>query len=114
MKVLVTGGTGVLGRELVSRLRAQADVRVLSRHPPRGPGLVQGDLETGEGLSAPLDGVDAIAHCASAADCASHRHVRRGSMRGGPCSRPRAILRSQLPDEHSGRSESGGWCGRRQ
>ena len=68
IKVLVTGGTGVLGRELVSRLRAQADVRVLSRHPPRGPGLVQGDLETGKGLSAALDGVDAIAHCASAAD----------------------------------------------
>ena len=68
MKALVTGGTGVLGRELVSRLRAHADVRVLSRQPPRGPGHVQGDLETGKGLSAALDGVDAIAHCASAAD----------------------------------------------
>jgi uncharacterized protein YbjT (DUF2867 family) len=68
MKVLVTGGTGVLGRELVSHLRERAEVRVLSRRAPRGPGFVQGDLETGTGLAAALDGVDAIAHCASAAD----------------------------------------------
>jgi uncharacterized protein YbjT (DUF2867 family) len=68
MKVLVTGGTGVLGRELVSRLRAQADVRVLSRRPPQRPGFLQGDLETGKGLAAAIDGVEAIAHCASAAD----------------------------------------------
>jgi uncharacterized protein YbjT (DUF2867 family) len=68
MNVLVTGGTGVLGRELVSRLWAQAEVRVLSRRPPQGPAFVQGDLEKGQGLAAALDGVDAIAHCASAAD----------------------------------------------
>jgi uncharacterized protein YbjT (DUF2867 family) len=68
MKLLVTGGTGVLGRELVTRLRGQADVRVLSRRPPQRSGFVRGDLETGEGLAAAVDGVDAIAHCASAAD----------------------------------------------
>jgi uncharacterized protein YbjT (DUF2867 family) len=68
MKVLVTGGTGVLGRELVSRLGARAEIRVLSRSPPRGSEFVQGDLETGEGLAAALDGVDVIAHCASASD----------------------------------------------
>jgi uncharacterized protein YbjT (DUF2867 family) len=68
MKVLVTGGTGVLGSELVGRLGARAEIRVLSRRPPRGPEFVQGDLETGQGLAAALDGVDAIAHCASAAD----------------------------------------------
>jgi uncharacterized protein YbjT (DUF2867 family) len=66
--LLVTGGTGVLGRELVTRLRGQADVRVLSRRLPREPGLVQGDLDTGEGLATAAEGVDAIAHCASAAD----------------------------------------------
>jgi uncharacterized protein YbjT (DUF2867 family) len=68
MKVLVTGGTGVFGRELVSQLGAQAEVRVLSRRPPRGSEFAQGDLETGEGLAAALAGVDVIAHCASAAD----------------------------------------------
>jgi uncharacterized protein YbjT (DUF2867 family) len=67
-RVLVTGGTGVLGRELVRRLRDQVEVRVLSRRPPPGPGFVQGDLETGEGVEAAVDGVDVIAHCASAAD----------------------------------------------
>jgi uncharacterized protein YbjT (DUF2867 family) len=67
-RVLVTGGTGVLGRELVRRLQDSAEVRVLSRRPPQGPGFVQGDLETGEGLAAAVDGVDVIAHCASAAD----------------------------------------------
>jgi uncharacterized protein YbjT (DUF2867 family) len=53
MKVL---GTGVFGRELVSRLRERAEVRVLSRRPPRGPGFVQADLETGAGLAAAVDG----------------------------------------------------------
>jgi uncharacterized protein YbjT (DUF2867 family) len=67
-RVLVTGGTGVLGRELVGRLRDRAEVRVLSRRPPQGPGFVRGDLETGEGLAAAVEGVDVIAHCASAAD----------------------------------------------
>jgi uncharacterized protein YbjT (DUF2867 family) len=67
-RVLVTGGTGVLGRELVRRLQDRAEVRVLSRRPPQGPGFVRGDLETGEGLAAAVEGVDVIAHCASAAD----------------------------------------------
>jgi uncharacterized protein YbjT (DUF2867 family) len=67
-RILVTGGTGVLGRELVRRLQDQAEVRVLTRRPPRDPGFVQGDLETGDGLTAAVQGVDAIAHCASAAD----------------------------------------------
>lgn len=68
MRVLVTGGTGVLGRELVQRLHNQSEVRVLSRRPPPRPGLVRADLETGEGLAAAIEGVDVVAHCASAAD----------------------------------------------
>lgn len=67
MRVLVTGGTGVLGRELVRRLDGTADVRVLSRRGT-GPGQVRGDLETGEGLAEAVAGMDVIAHCASAAD----------------------------------------------
>ncbi|SCL17694.1 Uncharacterized conserved protein YbjT, contains NAD(P)-binding and DUF2867 domains [Micromonospora rhizosphaerae] len=67
-RVLVTGGTGVLGRELVRRLQDRTEVRVLSRRPSQGPGFVQGDLETGEGLAAAVEDVDTIAHCASAAD----------------------------------------------
>jgi len=79
MKVLVTGGTGVIGRELVARLRERGvAVRVLSRRGGPGPGdgsshgglpgdgSVQGDLNTGAGLAAAVAGVDVIAHCASA------------------------------------------------
>lgn len=68
MRVLVTGGTGVIGSALVQRLREQAQVRVLSRRPDDRPGLLRGDLETGDGIAAAVDGVDVIAHCASAAD----------------------------------------------
>lgn len=67
--VLVTGGTGVLGREVAARLRDRgAAVRVLSRRPPAGPEHVQGDLETGAGLEEAVAGVDVIVHCASGAD----------------------------------------------
>ena len=74
MKVLVTGGTGVLGRELVQRLNGRAEVRVLSRKPAERPGFVQGDLSTGDGLDAALEGVDVVAHLASASD---YRHPER-------------------------------------
>jgi uncharacterized protein YbjT (DUF2867 family) len=72
--VLVTGGRGVLGSVLVARLGGRADVRVLSRRTPDDPAVVRGDLETGEGIVAALDGVDVIAHCATAAD---YRRPRR-------------------------------------
>lgn len=64
MTVLVTGGTGTLGRPTVERLRARGhDVRVLSRRP--GAGHAVGDLRTGEGLVAALDGVRAVVHLAT-------------------------------------------------
>ena len=63
-EVLVTGGTGSLGRRVVDRLRdASGDVRILSRS--ERPGTVRGDLSTGEGLEQAVDGVDVIVHCAS-------------------------------------------------
>ena len=58
--ILVTGGTGTLGRPAVARLRTH-DVRVLSRRP--GPDHVVGDLTTGEGLA--LDGFDIVVHLAT-------------------------------------------------
>jgi uncharacterized protein YbjT (DUF2867 family) len=64
MRVLVTGGTGTLGRLLVPRLRDTGhDVRILSRRAL--PDVVQGDLTTGAGLDTAVAGVDVIAHCAS-------------------------------------------------
>ncbi|MEV0289275.1 MULTISPECIES: NAD(P)H-binding protein [unclassified Kribbella] len=63
--LLVTGGTGSLGRPTVEQLRAAGHtVRVLSRRT--GPGLVTGDLTTGNGIRAAADGVDMIVHLATA------------------------------------------------
>lgn len=66
--VLVTGGTGTLGRAVVPRLLAEGcDVRVLTRRPrPAADGVrhLTGDLETGEGLAAALDGAEVVVHLA--------------------------------------------------
>lgn len=66
--VLVTGGTGTVGRVVVDNLTAAGkDVRVLSRgrRPQQSADIrhVVGDVRTGDGLDAALDGVDTIAHC---------------------------------------------------
>jgi len=69
--ILVTGGTGTLGRLVVARLRAaRRDVRVLSRHSrPTEVGVehVTGDLTTGEGVEAAVAGVEIVVHCAGSA-----------------------------------------------
>jgi uncharacterized protein YbjT (DUF2867 family) len=63
-RILVTGGTGVLGRRVVDRLHsANLRTRVLS-HSGK-PGTVRGDLLTGEGLEPAVRGIDTIIHCAS-------------------------------------------------
>ncbi|MES3664242.1 SDR family oxidoreductase [Mycobacterium intracellulare] len=66
--VLVTGGTGTIGRIVVDQLTAAGkDVRVLSRgrRPNQRADVehVVGDVQTGAGLDAALDGVDTIVHC---------------------------------------------------
>lgn len=62
--ILITGGTGTLGRAVVTGLAAAGrPVRVLSRRP--GPDQVVGDLVTGRGLPAALSGVDTILHLAT-------------------------------------------------
>ncbi|MBF6469656.1 SDR family oxidoreductase [Nocardia beijingensis] len=63
-KILVTGGTGALGRLVVDRLReAGDDVRVLSRRP--GAGTHVGDLRTGTGLPEAVADADVIVHAAT-------------------------------------------------
>ena len=61
--ILVTGGTGTLGRLVTERLRSDGhEVRVLSRHTqPYAVDLRKG----GAGLEAAVAGVDTIVHCAT-------------------------------------------------
>jgi uncharacterized protein YbjT (DUF2867 family) len=67
MNVLVTGGTGTLGRHVVRLLRNSGHrARILSRNPRGHVDAVQGDLVSGAGLIKALSGMDAIIHAASA------------------------------------------------
>ncbi|MFG3617195.1 SDR family oxidoreductase [Nocardia sp. NPDC047654] len=67
-KILVTGGTGTLGREVLPLLRdTGADVRVLSRtERPADGGIefIAGDLLRDRGIDAAVAGVDTILHLA--------------------------------------------------
>jgi uncharacterized protein YbjT (DUF2867 family) len=72
VKVLVTGGTGLLGRSVVGRLLAAGhEVRVLSRNPsgaPAGLGgadVCRGDLRDPASLPAALSTVEVVVHCAT-------------------------------------------------
>jgi uncharacterized protein YbjT (DUF2867 family) len=89
--ILVTGGTGTLGRHVVPRLReAGRDVRILSRRPhPAGDGTthVTGDLLAGQGIEAAVDGAAVIVHCAGARtgdDVATRNLVRAAARAGTP------------------------------
>jgi uncharacterized protein YbjT (DUF2867 family) len=79
--VLVTGGTGTLGRHVVPRLRAAGrDVRVLSRRDRAGEegiAFVAGDLATGEGIDAAVAGAETVVHLAGSAkgDEVKARHL---------------------------------------
>jgi uncharacterized protein YbjT (DUF2867 family) len=64
MTILLTGGTGRLGRHVAETLRSRSlDHRILSRRP--GDGHVVADLDTGEGVAAALEGVDTVVHLAT-------------------------------------------------
>jgi uncharacterized protein YbjT (DUF2867 family) len=87
--VLVTGGTGNLGRAVVARLKsAGRDVRVLTRRQDAeadGVEVVRGDLALGEGVAAALKGVSTIVHCAGNAtgDEVLAQHLVRAAAAAG-------------------------------
>jgi uncharacterized protein YbjT (DUF2867 family) len=68
--ILVTGGTGGLGRHLVGKLLQRGhQVRIHTRqaHPnlPNSVSAYQGDIREGSGLAEATNGVDTIIHCVS-------------------------------------------------
>jgi uncharacterized protein YbjT (DUF2867 family) len=91
--ILVTGGTGTLGRQVVPRLRdAGCDVRVFSRPSDKGAEASKGgegiefftgDLATGEGIDAAVKGTEIIMHCAGTpkGDEVKAQHLVRAASR---------------------------------
>jgi uncharacterized protein YbjT (DUF2867 family) len=69
--ILITGGTGTLGRQVATQLRdAGYQIRLMSRSPaPKtllsGTQWARADLETGQGLAAAVQDIDTIVHTAS-------------------------------------------------
>jgi len=89
--ILLTGGTGTLGRRIVPLLQdAGADVRVLSRSshkPTDGVEFVAGDLATGKAVEAAVKGVETIIHCAGTQkgdDLKARNLVRAAAKVGRP------------------------------
>ncbi|MER5624803.1 NAD(P)H-binding protein [Streptosporangium sp. NPDC002544] len=87
--ILLTGGTGTLGRLVVPLLRdAGCEVRVLSRrgHEP-GDGIeyVAGDLLKGEGVESAVDGAETVLHLAGGpkGDDEATRNLVRAASRAG-------------------------------
>jgi uncharacterized protein YbjT (DUF2867 family) len=89
--ILVTGGTGTIGRRVVARLRdAGRTVRVLSRgkrSQEGGPGVefVTADLETGDGVDPALESVEVVIHLAGSAkgDDVKTQHLVDAAKRAG-------------------------------
>jgi uncharacterized protein YbjT (DUF2867 family) len=78
-RILVTGGTGHLGRDIVGQLLARGKrVRVLARLPGSDPRVewTRGDLSTGAGLLEALDGVTAVINAATFSPIAQRGRIR--------------------------------------
>lgn len=70
VRVLVTGGSGFIGRRLVVALKASLDVRVLTRHPlPCGFGdgveTIAAGIDDSVALRRAVDGAHVVVHLAS-------------------------------------------------
>jgi uncharacterized protein YbjT (DUF2867 family) len=104
-EVLVTGGTGDLGRELVPKLVARGhNVRVLSRKAnpavPAGVRGVKGDLMTGDGLGEALDGIDVLVHCATGSRDSGARGLLYGRARTTDVEPTATMLRAATSKPH--------------
>lgn len=108
-RILVTGATGTVGREVVSQLHATgAEVRAMTRDPKSAAlhevEVVRGDLTVPETLTACLDGVDAVflvwtvpASAARNALDQISRHARRVVLLTSPHQTPHPLFQQPNP-----------------
>jgi uncharacterized protein YbjT (DUF2867 family) len=78
-RILVTGGTGHLGRDIVGQLLGRGKrVRVMARLPGADPGVewARGDLSTGAGLREALAGVTTVINAATFSPIAQRGAIR--------------------------------------
>lgn len=87
--VLLTGGTGTLGRLVLARLRrAGTKTRILSRREHADEEAVEyvmGDLATGQGVGSAVAGCEIVIHCAGSAkgdDAKAQQLVRAAQEEG--------------------------------
>src|SRR5918998_6730901 len=89
LPILLTGGTGTLGQHVLRRLKdAGCEVRVLGRrNRETGDGIrfLTGDLATGEGIEAAVNGAETIVHLAGSpkGDEDKARNLVRVASRAG-------------------------------
>ncbi|MEV4613613.1 NAD(P)H-binding protein [Kitasatospora sp. NPDC049258] len=84
--VLVTGGTGHLGRCLVEQLKPAYRVRVLARSPGTAADVdwIRGDLATGAGVAQAMAGVSAVVHAATYSPAARRGYPRPADLWRSP------------------------------
>jgi uncharacterized protein YbjT (DUF2867 family) len=87
MKILVTGGTGHLGGELVPQLLQRGHrLRLLARRPgpTRDVEWIAGDLASGQGVADAAAGMDIVIHAATSSPIAQRGKLQIGDFFGSP------------------------------
>jgi uncharacterized protein YbjT (DUF2867 family) len=87
MRILVTGGTGHLGRALIPRLIQRGhQLRVLARRPGSASEVewITGDLASGQGVAAAVSRVDIVIHAATSSPIAQRGGFRIGDFFRSP------------------------------
>ena len=99
MRVIITGGTGLIGRALAADLlRDEHEVIALSRRPERATGVPTGmrverwDARTAEGWGSLADGADAIVNLAGATIAGLWTTSRKRSIRDSRLNAGRAVV----------------------
>jgi NAD dependent epimerase/dehydratase family enzyme len=99
MRVIITGGTGLIGRALAADLlKDNHEVIALSRRPERATGLPTGmrverwDARTAEGWGPLVDGADAIVNVADATIAGLWTTSRKRHIRDSRLDARRAVV----------------------